>query len=103
MANSAKLTIRLTDGEARILRSQAMRLGLSLSAFARQQILHGGSTDAVKAEEIVSQILPVVEAHLDGLLEEVQSIKSEARQVEDRATERLKKAVQIIVNKTEEK
>lgn len=103
MVASAKITIRLTHDEARILRSQAIRLGLSLSAFARRQILHGGSADAVGTEEIVSQMLPVVEAHFDGLRNEMQAIKSEARQIEDRATDRLKKAVQIIVSNMESK
>lgn len=103
MAASAKLTVRLTDGEARILRSQAIRLGLSLSAFARQQILHGGGADTAGTEEIVNQILPVVEARFDGLLDEVQAIKSEALQIEERGAERLKKAVQIIVEEVRKK
>lgn len=102
MTSSAKLTIRLTDNESRILRSQAIRVGLSLSAFARQQILHGGSGSA-EIEGIVSQILPVVEARFDGLSEEVQAIKSEARQIEERASDRLKKAVQIIVDEVRKK
>lgn len=103
MATSAKLTVRLTEGEARILRAQAIRSGLSLSAFARRQILHGGSADAAGTEEIVSQILPVIEAGFDGLIEEVHAIKSEARQIEERATDRLKKAVQIIAEEIRKK
>lgn len=102
MANSAKITIRLTDGESRILRSQAIRTGLSLSAFARQQILHGGSGSA-EIEGVVSQILPAVEARFDGLSEEVQAIKSEARQADERGTERLKKAVQILAEEIRKK
>lgn len=96
MLASSKLTVRLTEAELRILRSQAIRNGQSLSAFARNQILHKGhgSTDI---EDVVGQILPVVEARIDSLSEEVQVIKSEARQAEERATEKLKKAVQIIV------
>lgn len=99
MAASAKLTIRLTEGEARILRSQAIRAGLSLSAFARSQILHGGRNDAAATEEIVSQILPVVEARLDGLTEEVQAIKSEARQIEERTSNRLIQAVNHLISR----
>jgi len=103
MATSAKLTVRLTDGEARILRSQAIRSGLSLSAFARRQILHGGSADVGATEAIVSQILPAVEARFDALAEELQSIKSEARAIEGRTAEKLKKTVQIIVEEVRKK
>lgn len=103
MAASSKITVRLTENEARILRSQAIRSGLTISAFARQQILHGGSTDAAGAEKIVDQILPAVEARLDTLLDEIQAIKQEARHTEDRTTERLKKAVQIVAEEIRKK
>ncbi len=103
MAASAKLTIRLTHEEARVIRSQALRLGLSLSAFARHQILHGGRTDATAAEGIVSQILPVIEARIDGLADRLESIQSEARGAEERTSDRLKRAVQIVVDEVRKK
>ncbi len=97
MAVSSKITIRFTDSEARILRSQAIRQGVSLSAFARRQILHGSNSDAAGNEEIVSQILPVIEARLDLMDDKLQSIESEAQKSEERVSERLKKAVLMIL------
>lgn len=102
MPISPKLTVRLTEAESRILRSQAIRNGQSLSAFARHQILHGGY-GSTGIEDIVSQILPVVQARFDELADEVQATKSEARQAEERTTEKLKKAVQIIVEEVRKK
>lgn len=97
MAASSKITIRLTDNEVRILRSQAIRQGISLSAFTRRQILHGGSTDVAATEEIVGQILPAIEARFDQIADELQSIKSDAQQSEERVSDRLKKAVLMIL------
>lgn len=99
MVASAKITIRLTDGEARILRSQAIRGGLSLSAFARRQILHGSTVDAAPIEGIVSQILPVVDARFDQIEETIQAIRSAITQSEERTSDRLKKAVQFLVER----
>lgn len=103
MANSAKLTIRMSEAEARILRAQSIRHGVSLSAFARQKILHGGGADAVNSEETVNQILPVVQARFDELADEIQAIKSDARQIDERASDRLKKSVQIIFEEIRKK
>lgn len=96
MAASAKLTIRLTDGESRILRSQAIRMGLSLSAFARQKILHGGGADPVGTEQVVGQILPAIEARFDVIEEQIRNIRSEAQQAESRGAERLKQAANFL-------
>lgn len=104
MAASSKLTIRMTEGEARILRAQAIRQGVTLSAFARHQILHGGNgNDAAVAEQIVNQILPVIEARFDVLEAELQSTRAETRGMEERSSERLKKAVQILFEEIRKK
>ncbi len=103
MSTSSRLTVRLDRAELRILRSQAIRNGQSLSAFARQKILHGGGADTVNSEETVNQILPVVQARFDELADEIQAIKSNARQIDERASDRLKKAVQIIFEEIRKK
>lgn len=93
---SAKLTVRLTEAESRILRSQAIRNGQSLSAFARQRILQGGGTSTTEIEQIVGQILPVIAAQFDALEDQIQIIRSEVRQADERSAERLKQAANFL-------